>query len=236
MLRGFMGTAAEPFYLAIPLSVLDAAVLLAPLAGYGGIHHDVLSPWDPSISDALLVDLNSFSEGCEDSVWQTIEEHIEPLAVLRATVEHWRALHPDCSWHAEVSENMLLLLDPSVSAEHFPKERGPPRVDPYKVPTWCAPAPLCFSLSGEVRSWRLESPPPVRFDLSQPTSVTLRSALALSLWAEAACRVLIDCVTAAPSHPVHLHCSGIWTPLPVLLPWFRALGFLCDESGFRSPV
>ena len=217
-------------------TVVVPAHPLAPPTAVAGIHHDVLSPWDPSISEALLVDLNSFSEGCEDFVWQTIEEHIEPLAVLRATVEHWRALHPDCSWHAEVSENMLLLLDPSVSAEHFPKERGPPRVDPYKVPTWCAPAPLCFSLSGEVRSWRLESPPPVRFDLSQPTSVTLRSALALSLWAEAACRVLIDCVTAAPSHPVHLHCSGIWTPLPVLLPWFRALGFLCDESGFRSPV
>ena len=131
---------------------------------------------------------------------------------------------------------MLLLLDPSVSADHFQGDRGPTRVDPYQVPIWSSLAPLCFSLSGEVRSWRLESPPPVRFDLSQPSSVTLRSALALSTWAEDACRVLIDCVTAAPSHPVVLSCPGIWFPLPVLLPWFRALGFLCDESGFRSPV
>ncbi|CAE7307735.1 unnamed protein product [Symbiodinium necroappetens] len=181
---------------------------LAPPTAVGGTHQAVVSPWDPTISDALLGDLCLSSEGSEDSVWSVIAEHIEPLSVLRTTVEHWRDLYPDSPWHAEVAENMLLLLDPSISAEHFL----------------------------EVRSWRLESPPSVRFDLSQPTSVTLRTALALSTWAEDACRVLIDCAAAAPRHPVVLTCPGIWIPLPDLLPWFRALGFLCDESGFRSPA
>ena len=68
---------------------------LAPPTFVAGTHQDVTSPWDPSISDALLDDLNSLGEGSEDSVWQVIEEHIEPLSILRATVEHWRTSHSD---------------------------------------------------------------------------------------------------------------------------------------------
>ena len=169
-------------------------------------------------------------------MWNAIEEHIEPLSILRATVELWRDSHADSSWRVEMSENMLLLLDPQVSAEHFPDGPAPVREDPYQVPTWCALAPLCFSLTGEVRSWQLEPPPPTSLNLSAPTSVTLRLAFALTAWTEDACRVLIECASAASTQPVAVFCPGLWTPLPVLLPWFRALGFVCDDSGLRSPA
>ena len=208
---------------------------LAPPTLVEGTHHAITSPWDPTISDSLLHDLNSLCDCPEGAVWSTIEEHIEPLSILRATVEHWRDQHADSLWHAEMSENMLLLLDPQISAEHFPECNGPARADPYQVPTWRPLAPLSLSLTGEIRVWRLEPPPPARFELSCPTSVTLRAALALSAWAEGACHVLIECAAAASGQPVALHCPGIWAPLACLLPWFQELGFDCDESGFRSP-
>ncbi|OLP82755.1 Ribosomal RNA large subunit methyltransferase J [Symbiodinium microadriaticum] len=58
----------------------------------------VPSPWDPSLSHALLAELDQLNECSEDLVWTTIEDQIEPLSILRATVE--------------------------VIAEHFPEE-GP---------------------------------------------------------------------------------------------------------------
>ncbi|OLP92674.1 hypothetical protein AK812_SmicGene25481 [Symbiodinium microadriaticum] len=191
---------------------------LAPPAPIDGCYQHVVSPWDPSISDALLADLNALGESTEDSVWNVIEEHIEPLSILRATVEHWRDSRAESAWHAEITENMLLLLD---SAEQFPEGTTNTREDPYQVPVWCTLAPLCFSLSGEVRTWSLERPPPVCLDLSGPTSVTLRQARAIATWTEDACRVLIECASIAPSQPVAVFCPGLWAPLPVLLPWFQ---------------
>ena len=80
---------------------------------------------DDNISHGLLTDLRSLSDCAEDEVWSAIEDHVEPLSSLRATVQAWKAEYPDSHWHQEVAENMLFLLDPQVSAEHFPREAPP---------------------------------------------------------------------------------------------------------------
>ena len=98
--------------------------LMAPPEPVAGLRCEVPSPWDPSLSHALLAELDQLNECSEDLVWTTIEDQIEPLSILRATVEAWRDFHSDSSWHAETAENMLRLLDPQVIAEHFPEE-GP---------------------------------------------------------------------------------------------------------------
>ena len=67
-------------------------------------------------------------------MWNCVEEHAEPLQVLRCTVEAWHSAYPDSYWHQEVAENALLklLLDPDVSAGSFPTEH----VD---LPSACLP-------------------------------------------------------------------------------------------------
>ena len=88
------------------------------------------------VSSLLLSDLRSLSGDlpvAEDVVWSCVQEHVEPLSVLRATVEMWQTEAAVYPWTREVSENILLLLDPSVSADVFPEERGDVRAPPFAV-------------------------------------------------------------------------------------------------------
>eukprot|EP00439_Symbiodinium_sp_Y106_P026652 s5347_g3.t1 len=90
------------------------------------------------VSSLLLSDLRSLSGDlpvAEDVVWSCVQEHVEPLSVLRATVEMWQTEAAVYPWTREVSENILLLLDPSVSADVFPEERGDVRAPPFAAPT-----------------------------------------------------------------------------------------------------
>ena len=131
---------------------------------------------------------------------------------------------------------MLLLLDPGVTAEHFPVTDAPIRAAVYDVPVWQIPGPLCLSLTGQVRTSRLESPPALTLDLDRPTSVPLKSASALLIWTEDACRVIVTCATQAQHSPISLACSGLWSSLPIVKTWLEAQGFVCDNDGFRTPL
>ena len=184
----------------------------------------------------LLQDLEQLTECPEEEVWSTIEEHIAPLPLLRETVKQWGDRHCNSTWHQTIAENMLLLLDPSVTAEHFPEVNDQPRPNAYTVPAWQAPDPLCFNITGSVQLFRLEPPPAITLELDRPTSVPLKSASALLLWTEDACRVIVTCASQALSHPVRLACPGIWSSLPVVRTWLEAQGFLCDDAGFRTPL
>eukprot|EP00439_Symbiodinium_sp_Y106_P004949 s5452_g1.t1 len=44
-----------------------------------------------------------------------------------------------------------------------------------------------------------------------------------------------ECSEAARTCPVQLDCPRLWRPFPVVQSWMEALGFVCDESGMRSP-
>ena len=184
----------------------------------------------------LLRDLEQLDLCPEEEVWTTIEEHIAPLPMLRETVQQWRAGHPASEWHQTTAENMLLLLDPGVTAEHFPVTDAPIRAAVYDVPVWQIPGPLCLSLTGQVRTSRLESPPALTLDLDRPTSVPLKSASALLIWTEDACRVIVTCATQAQHSPISLACSGLWSSLPIVKTWLEAQGFVCDNDGFRTPL
>ena len=168
-------------------------------------------------------------------VWQCIEDHIEPLATLRRTVEFWRDSGSASPWKVEVSENMLLLLDPEVTAEVFPEASGQTSALPYDAPDWKLPAPMCHVCSGQAWCASLEPPPPNMMNLWTATSVTLRGGTAFACWAVDACRVLKQCVFQAQQGPVSLECLGIWSSLPAARAWFESLGFLCEQSGLRTP-
>ena len=184
----------------------------------------------------LLRDLEQLDLCPEEEVWTTIEEHIAPLPMLRETVRQWRAGHPESEWHQTTAENMLLLLDPGVTPQHFPVADAPTRAAVYDVPVWQIPGPLCLSLTGQVRTSRLESPPALTLDLDRPTSVPLKSASALLVWTEDACRIIVTCATQAQHSPISLACSGLWSSLPIVKTWLEAQGFVCDNDGFRTPL
>ena len=183
----------------------------------------------------LWQELEQLFNCAEEEVWSVIIDHIAPLPLLRATVAKWCDAHSGCAWHAEIAENMLLLLDPNVSAEHFPSDAPPLTNSVYDTPVWERLQPLCLNLTGPVQSFSLGPPPQVTLNLDCPTSVPLQQATNLLLWTEDACRVLIACASAAAVRPVRLTCPGIWNSLPVARAWFEALGFRCDDEGFRTP-
>ena len=194
-------------------------------------------PTDPAPDGcpALLLALREL-DGCEEStVWSCIADFIEPVATLRATVSQWRDEFPASQWHHEIAENMLILLDPQISAEIFPEGKKAPKRRPEMLPVWTSPARLRFAAVGEPLSLSLQRPPPVDLSLSEPTSIPLRLARGLCTWAEDVCRVLADCVIAADSRYVEVDCPDIWKALPQARSWCEALGFECCDSGLRSP-
>ena len=75
---------------------------------------------DSHVSKLLLEQLSACQADDEETVWHYIEETIEPLSVLRATVCSWRDSDPTSDWKSAAAENALLLLDPAVTAEIFP--------------------------------------------------------------------------------------------------------------------
>ena len=72
--------------------------------------------YDPDISAPLLRQLSALDSLEDDVVWEVIASHIEPLAVLRATVQRWALLSP-LQAVGETAHNMLLLLDPDLLGE-----------------------------------------------------------------------------------------------------------------------
>ena len=190
---------------------------------------------DPHVSDLLLEQLTACQVDDEEAVWKCIEDTIVPLAVLRATVCKWRDTDPNDLWRAGAAENALLLLDPAVTAEVFPRREPRTRVGPYDTPEWGTLGGLVFVSDGVCLQRELLPPPSVALSLSSPTSMPVRQARGLATWTEAACRVLAECAEAAKRRPVQLYCPGIWAPFQELRIWTESLGFLCDHSGMRSP-
>ena len=191
---------------------------------------------DDEICLMLLDDLRSSGDCSEAELWSCVSDHIEPVATLRRTVATWASEFPLSDWHRDMADNLLILLDPHISAEHFPSTEAAPKRDTSALPTWRNPSPMTFVPSGDPFLRVLQRPPPAALSLTEPTCITLRHAKGLCVWAEDACRVLAECVVAAGSHYVELQCPDLWRALPHALAWCNALGFECSASGLRSPA
>ena len=165
-----------------------------------------------------------------------VSDHIEPVAVLRRTVCAWADECPSSTWHQDVRENILILLDPRISAEHFPSANLAPKRRSDSLAAWRMPPPICFAFDGEPFLRKLQRPPTAALSLTEPTCVTLRCARGLCVWAEDGCRVLAECIAAASSCYVELDCPDLWKSLPHARTWCLALGFACSDSGLRSPA
>ena len=92
------------------------------------------------VSAGLLDALLSADSAEESLIWSIVAEYVEPLAVLRATVEEWRASNPLCATTAETADNVLLLLDVDLLADS--KQPLPTGHSPFheEAPAWPLPA------------------------------------------------------------------------------------------------
>ncbi|CAE7217238.1 unnamed protein product, partial [Symbiodinium necroappetens] len=157
-------------------------VQLHPLAlpvSVSGVHDTLPDPDrlpNNTVSLSLLNVLMQLDDCTESEVWEVIEGHIEPLATLRSTVSEWQASLPPSSTKAEIAENMLLLLDPTISADTRQPSTSKAALPEDYVPAWKPLSPLPVAASGTVVSWSLEPPPPVVLSPHCPTSMSVRAA------------------------------------------------------------
>ncbi|CAE7229751.1 unnamed protein product [Symbiodinium necroappetens] len=208
--------------------------LAPPAAVAGSWGPPPLLDTEPGTSRSLREALDDL-EGCtEDEVFEVVAGHIEPLAVLRATVSSWASAYPHSPWHAEVSENILLLLDPAVLAESAQAARtaAPPSSD--RPPVWPLPGRLTLAASGTRCSWTLPDPPTHRLPPHGPYSMPVRAADAYATWIEAATATLARCVAVASEQPVEVRCTGLEQALGPAGQWLVAAGFLLNEEGLFS--
>ena len=177
---------------------------LAPPTLVAG-HPAPLLDFSGGINDRLLADLSELHEVPEADVWELMEACIEPEATLRTTVQTWRATPPCSAWKSETAENMLLLLDPSVSAESQQRPSAAPQAVSESMPSWEHLSCIPMMHTGQVHTITLAAPP---LDPRQPTSIPVSAAGAYATWIEAASEACARCATTVAAQPAVPTCPS----------------------------
>eukprot|EP00439_Symbiodinium_sp_Y106_P003323 s6464_g1.t1 len=185
-----------------PPTVVAGCQAVPPLFDFSG-----------GINDGLLASLTERQEASESEVWAILEACIEPLETLRRTVETWRASPPLTEWKLETAENMLLLLDPSVSADTQQPSSEVSQAVTDAIPQWEGLSGIPMTYTGVALDFTLPVPPPQVLDHQYPTSLSVRAASAYATWIEAACDTCVRCALAAATQPVRLNCPSLATSL-----------------------
>ena len=206
-----------------PPTIVDGCQAVPPLFDFSG-----------GINDGLLASLTELQEASESEVWAILEACIEPLETLRRTVETWRVSPPLTEWKSETAENMLLLLDPSISADTQQPSSAASQVVTDTMPQWEGLSGIPMTHTGVALDFTLPVPPPQVLDHQYPTSLSVRNASAYATWIEAACDTCVRCALAAATQPVRLNCPGLATSLGPAKEWLESCGFSFDSLGMTS--
>ena len=214
------------------------------VAALNCLHRSLLRLWDAigshgirtDVSAGLLAALLSADPSEEGLIWNTVAEYVEPLAVLRATVEEWKASNPSCATIAETADNVLLLLDVDLIAD---SQQPPPagRV-PFseEAPAWAVPGGVALVCGLPRRTLSLAAPPGSVLSPWSPTSMRLRDAAAYSSWIEAACTACARLLESSRCHPGCFLCPGVAAALGPAADWMRAAGFEVWADGVATPA
>ena len=206
-----------------PPAIVTGCHVVPPLLDYSG-----------GINEGLLTGLMELQSASEAEVWAILEACIEPLEILRRTVETWRASPPLTAWNSEIAENMLILLDPSVSADTQQQSTEAPQAVTDAVPQWEALSGIPMTHTGVALDFTLPVPPPQVLDHQYPTSLSVRNASAYAVWIEAACETCARCALVATAQPVRLYCPDLATHLGPAKEWLESCGFTFSKLGMAS--
>ena len=185
---------------------------------------------DALISQPLLTALEESSQLGEETLWELIAEHIEPLETLRATVQRWQQRITSLELK-EVADNFLLLLDPDLLGD-IPVSRPVKEHCVADVVADWDPLP-CRSVTSRAECPPLSLLPPPSVGLAPwgTTSITVRQAQAYSTWLEQACHSLAQCLALDPGAPRGIVCAGLKQGLGPAADWMSAIGAVFSDDG-----
>ncbi|CAE7709486.1 CPK33 [Symbiodinium sp. CCMP2456] len=162
--------------------------------------------YDPvQVHPGLLAQLLDLASPCPEDVWEIVVEYVEPLAILKSTLQSW-ARHPHATDQVrEVAADTELMLDPELWCEDFRSARrgcGAPAACRDLLPvSVCA---VDFRVDGVLATFRLEEPPLPQFVYPFQTSVPLAAAKRHLLWLGAAVDTVNHFLAASVRVPVVL--------------------------------
>ena len=216
-------------------SPLDIHALAPPVRIRGSLEPAASAGIRVDVACGLLGDLAGCDPADETEAWNLVTSYVEPIDTLRQTVREWAASDAGDEVRQATAENLLLLLDVELLAEHV-QPRSQTRAFPQDtLPVWSTPGQAPFVLSGSPCALQLAPPPPVYLDFSGPTSVRLRDALAYSTWLEGACVVIARALEACRVSPIAIPCTNLRAALGPATDWLAAAGFEIDDCGLFSP-
>ena len=193
---------------------------------------------DPAVYNrGLLETLQAYQAPTVEEVWSSVIDFIEPLEILRNTVQLWADRAADVHSVQEVAADVILLLDPEVSCDIF--RRPKPQV---VVASCCVDLPSSvgcsfpFVLTGKPSSFRLGPPPCPAFCYPFVGGSPLAAARKQAAYVEAACDVLWQMIQQSASTRVLLCASrqalSSLEPAPT---WMLSGGFCASAEGIQSP-
>ena len=188
----------------------------------------------PGLLEALL----ALKDDDDSLAWEIVVDFIAPLAHLRHTVRVWRDHAQAQSFASDVSDNLLLLLDPDLCCEHYPRTRGSTPVCDFFAPLGPLES-LCLPLatSGDTAAFQVDPPPLPCFVYPFDCSVPLAAASRQTEWLSAATDTFLQAVQMSLHHPVFISCSPeACTCLEPLTTWLLAGGFHKVAGGIASSV
>ncbi|CAE7809604.1 unnamed protein product [Symbiodinium sp. CCMP2592] len=187
------------------------------------------------ISPGLLEELSSLEPPDDTCAWETVASYVEPLAVLRATVQEWCNAQDATPERIDVGRNMLLLLDVDLLADSRQPLSAPHSHDTGTVPAWPLPGAGSLICGFPRQAFALAPPPSQLLSPWHPTSMRLRDATGHAVWLEDACLVLAGLVETSQTRPCHVQCAGIEEALGPAAEWLRAVGFQVTSDEVSTP-
>ena len=210
-----------------------------PPVDVAGILAEVHEAEDPaSYSRGLKQALEQLQSPDAETIWATVVEFVEPLSVLRRTLQLWLESVIFPAGTEEAVEDVLLMLDPDVCCTSF-------RQTPHKQPvTTCCPdlpgplnSSMPFVLTGASIGFDLADPPCHAFSYPFVGGTSLAAARRQSAYVEHACDVLGHMVQQSQSTRVILRASrqalASLEPAPT---WLLSVGFALSGEGLASPI
>ncbi|CAE7485058.1 unnamed protein product [Symbiodinium sp. CCMP2592] len=213
----------------------------APPVALPGVHDGFSAALDPAkVHPGLLRELQELSTPLTEDVWDVVQGYIEPLPLLKDTLEEW-AQHPgpeqDTDIAAAIAGDVCLLLDPELWCEDFRAPKSPP------MPAVACPpfadfdfGRLSFVLTGAEHIVDIEEPPLRAFVYPFGASVPLAAARRHTAWMEATCDAIGLTLQQSLASPVRIRLSPLAAeclkPIPT---WLESCGFRVEPGCIRSP-